>query len=360
VGDKKAAETVASKIRAKLKLGEFNFEKERPVSTFKVYADSWIKITIPATCKESTVSDYQDILDKHVLPVFGELKVSDITRGKIKDFLLDKINSGYASSTVTHMRNVVSGVLNKALDDEVISANSARGIGKIGKARDRKETINPLSANELNLLLKSVHKHYKKDYVLFLLLARTGMRIGEALALRWQDIDFMMRFIEVRQSLVRGKISTPKNGKSRCVDMSLQLTSGLKEHKLDAKKNGLAMGLGDLPEFVFTNSTGNMIDKDYWRRNIFYKALDKAELRKIRIHDLRHTYATLRISKGDNIADVSNQLGHHSVKLTLDVYHHWIPGAKKSEVDALDTLHSNAPYPHLALSQNKKEVASVG
>jgi integrase len=61
-------------------------------------------------------------------------------------------------------------------------------------------------------------------------------------------------------------------------------------------------------------------------------------IRAIRIHDLRHTYATLRISKGDNMADVSNQLGHHSVKLTMDVYYHWIPGKKKAEVDELDNL----------------------
>ena len=71
---------------------------------------------------------------------------------------------------------------------------------------------------------------------------------------------------------------------------------------------------------------------------MFNKALKKAEIRKIRIHDLRHTYATLRISKGDNIADVSKQLGHHSVKLTLDTYYHWIPGKKKSEVDGLDDI----------------------
>jgi integrase len=64
--------------------------------------------------------------------------------------------------------------------------------------------------------------------------------------------------------------------------------------------------------------------------------LEKAELRRIRIHDLRHTYATLRISKGDNIADVSNQLGHFSEAFTLKIYYHWIPGKKKSEVDELD------------------------
>lgn len=119
----------------------------------------------------------------------------------------------------------------------------------------------------------------------------------------------------------------------------------------------MALGIGEEPELVFTNSKGNPVDKDSWRRRVFNKALKKAGLRRIRIHDLRHTYATLRISAGHNIADVSGQLGHHSVKLTLDVYHHWMPGQAKSEVDALDTLHSNAPSLHPEPSKNKKEVA---
>jgi len=145
--------------------------------------------------------------------------------------------------------------------------------------------------------------------------------------------------------------------------MSLQLTETLKAHRRASKKKGFALGLGSVPEFVFTNEKGRVIDKDNWRRRIFYKALEKAELRRIRIHDLRHTYATLRISKGDNIADVSKQLGHHSVKLTLDIYYHWIPGKKKSEVDELDDpsfLHLSAPYTHPTPAENKKEVTEIG
>ena len=69
---------------------------------------------------------------------------------------------------------------------------------------------------------------------------------------------------------------------------------------------------------------------------MFDKVLEKAKLRKIRIHDTRHTYATLRISKSDNIPDVNHQLGHHSPKFTMDFYFHWLPGKKKSEVDGLD------------------------
>jgi integrase len=340
VGDKRAAEVVARKIEAKLALGDFNLEekKEKPIPLFKDCAQAFIEITVPATCKESTVRDYQDILKNHVSPIFEELLVDEITRGKVKDFLLSKLNDGYASSTVSHMRDVISGVLNQAVDDELIPANPALRLGKIIKRKDKKEAINPLSAEELKLLLDTVKEHFSDHYVLFLLLARTGMRIGEALALQWVDIDFNSRFIEVKQSIVRGEISTPKSGKSRRVDISLQLTAALKIHELESKKKGLALGLGDVPEFVFTNEKGRVIDKDNWRRRVFNKALKKAKLRTIRIHDLRHTYATLRISKGDNIADVSKQLGHHSVKLTLDTYYHWIPGKKKSEVDELDDI----------------------
>jgi integrase len=340
VGDKSAAETVASQIRAKIQLGEFDFDLDEKKSepTFKEYADSWITTTVPATCKASTVRDYKDILRIHVLPIFENLKITDITRGKIKDFLLGKINVGYAGSTVSHMKDVISGVLNKAIDDEVLSANPTYRLklGKSIKSKDQKEAIDPLTSDELKLLLDTVRVHSPDHYTLFLLLARTGLRIGEALALKWDDIDYVGRFIDVRRSLVRGKISTPKSGKSRRVDMSLQLADVLKTHPYRS-------------EYVFTNGNGGLIDKDNWRRRVFSKALENARVRRIRIHDLRHTYATLRISKGDNIADVSNQLGHHSVKLTLDVYNHWIPGKKKTEVDALDDpsyLLSSAPYTH--------------
>jgi integrase len=118
--------------------------------------------------------------------------------------------------------------------------------------------------------------------------------------------------------------------------MSPQLAEVLRGHMLESKKKGMQLGLGNHPEYVFTNRIGGFIDVNNWRRRVFNKVLEKAKLRKIRIHDLRHTYATLRISKGDNIADVSGQLGHHSVKFTLDFYYKWMPGKKKSEVDELD------------------------
>ena len=344
VGSKTAAENVANKIQARLQLGEFDFEgkDDAPEPGFEEYADSWISTIAPATCKESTVQSYKDLLRLHILPVFGSLKLKEITRGKVKDFLASKIMEGFAASSVIHMKNVISGILNKAVDDEMLPSNVALRIGKIVQKSNGDEQENgkagadPLSREETRLLLDVVDGHYPKDYPLFLLLFRTGLRIGEAFALKWGDIDFNGRFIHVQRGLSRMKIQTPKNGKTRRVDMTPQLADTLMAYKIECKKKGLALGLGDAPEYVFTNEKGGFMDVNNWRRRVFNKALEKAKLRRIRIHDTRHTYATLRLSKGDNVTDVSKQLGHHSVKLTLDIYNHWLPGGKKSEVDALD------------------------
>jgi len=354
IGDRRAAEAVARKIEAKIALGEFDFieNKQQPTPLFKECAKAWIEITVPATCKESTEDDYQLILDKHVLPVFGDVTVDEIAGGKIKEFLLRKVNDGYAASTVTHLKNVVSGVLTQAKDDGHIVANPALDLGKnfmkkikdaiksrkVSNGEEGEGEPDPLTQKELKLLLDTAQEHYLEHYPLFLFLARTGVRAGEALGLQWGDIDFNGRFVHLKRSLSRGAISTLKGKRSRRVDMSLQLAGVLKDHLVECKKKGMILGLGGYPEFVFTNSVGNPVVLNNWRKRVFWKALEKAKLRRVRIHDLRHTYATLRISKGDSITDVCGQLGHHSTKFTLDFYNHWMPGKKKSEVDELDDV----------------------
>jgi integrase len=355
VGDKAAAETVASKIRAKLQLNQFEWEPEpkkpepeKPL--FKDIATGYIEITVPATCKESTTYDYTGILKRHVLPVFEDMPIDEINSGVIKSFLFSKVNEGFSASTVSHTKNIISGVFTDAVDNELIDVNPALSLGrnfmqkitdviqsrKVSEGIENEGQADPLSAEELKLFLNAVARYYPDHHPLFLLLARTGCRIGEALGLKWGDIDFNGRFINLSRGYSRGRISTLKNKRKRQVDMSLQLAETLEAYRVQCKKKGLTLGLGDEPEWVFSNSRGNPIEASNWRRRVFNKALKKAKLRKIRIHDTRHTYATLRIAKGDNIADVSHQLGHHSPKFTMDFYYHWMPGKKKGEVDGLD------------------------
>jgi integrase len=91
-----------------------------------------------------------------------------------------------------------------------------------------------------------------------------------------------------------------------------------------------------VPEWVFINAKANPLDKNGWRKRVFYKALEKANLRKIRIHDLMHTYASLLIQANESLAYIRDQLGHHSIKVTVDIYGHLAPGGNKDAVDRLD------------------------
>ncbi len=342
VGAKSAANKVARRIEAKLASKELNIDTEA-VPTFGELAREWIGVIVPATCKPSTCSDYEGILKHHVLPAFKARPIDNITRKEIKVFILNMAKRR-SMSKAKHCKAVLSGVLKLAVEDEVISHNPALELGSLGKQQQQEATITPFTAEELDLLLDTFRAKFPHYFPLTLCLARTGMRIGEAVALEWGDIDFNSRTIHIRRASARGRIQTPKSGKSRKVDMSLQLTEVLGDMKTRRKREALARGLSKVPELVFMNTAGRMIDINHFRNRTWHKALTKAKLARRRVHDLRHTYATLRIQAGHNIADVSGQLGHHSVKFTLDQYFHWLPGQAKGEVDELDRLQLPATY----------------
>ena len=99
----------------------------------------------------------------------------------------------------------------------------------------------------------------------------------------------------------------------------------------------------NMPEWVFLNESGVPLNETHWRRGVFNKALEMAELRRIRTHDLRHTFVSLLIQAGESLAYIRDQVGHHSIKVTVDIYAHLIPGANKQAVDRLDDTPETAP-----------------
>ena len=109
----------------------------------------------------------------------------------------------------------------------------------------------------------------------------------------------------------------------------------------------LKAGWREVPEWVFVDQDGKPLDPGNLRGRVHYKACEKAKLRRVRIHDIRHSYATIRISAGHNIADVSRQLGHASIKITVDTYYHWLPRQHTGEISELDEIGKarNNPQP---------------
>ena len=104
------------------------------------------------------------------------------------------------------------------------------------------------------------------------------------------------------------------------------------------KEQTLKIGWREVPEWVFVNEDGKPLDPGNLGGRVHYKACEKAKLRRVRIHDLRHSYETIRISAGHNIADVSRQLGHESIKITVDTYYHWLPNQHTGQVAELDEI----------------------
>lgn len=316
-GPKVLAKQLAEKIQHRILLGD---QTTPVVVPFKELAAHWITAVVPARCKASTTREYQAILKNYILPEFGSLPCGEVTRAKIRDFLLKQERS---RSTVGHMKAVISGVMNEALEQAIVEVNPALQLQRLFPRKKRqREAVAPLTADELRHFLDTAKE--TGDFPLLLFLARTGARIGEAVALQWEDINWPSGYATIERSANRGRIDTTKSGHSRRVDLSPQVIATLEPLK----------GKG----FVFRDQVGGMLNPDNWRQRNFSRILEASGLRKFRIHDLRHTYATLRIAKGDNIADVSHQLGHHSVAFTLNIYYHWLPGGKKSEVSGLDSL----------------------
>jgi integrase len=335
VGNKAKAEAIASKIRDRLAEGSFQIGHQKKVPTFGEYSRKYLDGYAATNLKFSTHQGYEIILRMHLQPLV-DLQLDQITRTEIKDLIYAKLKDGLAPATVSRIKALISGILSHALEDNLISANPASRLGRHLKLKDKKADVNPLTREEARALLETVEKHYPRYYPFFLCALRTGMRLGELRGLEWGDIDFRGGFIEVHRAHVRSQVTTPKNRKSRRVDMSPQLAETLKELRTRRKREALTKGWAKMPRCVFINKAGHVLDEGNLRRRVFYPALAKAGMRHIRLHDLRHTYASMLIQNGESLADVRDQLGHSSIQVTVDIYGHLVPEANQQAVARLD------------------------
>ena len=265
IGDKKAAQKVARMVEARLALNDFNLgdRDDKDVPSFRAYAETWL--TLPHDWKESTRISYRFNFSKHVFPEFGNVRLDEIRRKDVKAFFDKLLGDGLNPSTVGVIRAGLSGVLNHALDSELIESNPGLGLkiqGKKKKALD----VDPLTEEEAQGLLEEAKGFRGGTYHPPLLCGlRTGMRIGEIQALKWGDIDFNGRFIEVRRSWRHGRITETKNRKRRRVDMTMHLTETLKALRVLQKKRALKNGRG-VSEWVFADETGQIMCREAFRR----------------------------------------------------------------------------------------------
>ena len=335
--DKGVALEVARKIGARLTLGEFDIDEEKKeIPTFKEYSDLWLSSYIKPLRRPSTYERYQDLLERHISPIIGKIPLDQIKRANIRDLLLDLHGKGLSKSTISLMRDVISGPMAYAVDAELIPMNPTTGLIKsLHIEQDKREHLSPLTPEEVSLFLKTCDEHFREYYPFFLCAFRTGMRLGELLALQYGDVDWNGKFIEVKRSYKLGRLSPTKTGKARRVDMSDHLIETLQGLLTIRKKEGFQMGLGEAVEGIFYRQ-GIPMEQNYIRR-VFKRILQRAGLRDIRFHDIRHTFASLLLSDGVTPVYVKEQMGHSSIQMTVDIYGHLIPSSNRAAVNRLDT-----------------------
>ena len=334
--NKALAKEFKEKLEAKLKLGSIGIESKTGVK-FEDFAQTWLD-RIRHTRKLSTHADYESMLNRELLPTFKDYDLEDITREKVKAFGFACLKKGQSPKTVQNLIRGLSGLLNHAIEDGLLTVNPALNPGRFLPSVQKARAIDPLTREEVATLLKTAHERNARLYPLLLCALRTGLRQGELIALQWEDLDFHGRFIDVRRNYARGKLTTPKSGKSRRVDMSLSLAQTLKDLYTERQLETAANGWREVPRWVFCNEEGRPLHHNHLRKGLFYRLLKATGMRKIRFHDLRHTFASLLLQQGESPVYVREQMGHSSIQVTVDLYGHLIPGGNKQAVDKLDTL----------------------
>ena len=372
--DKRLANEIAKKLEAKLVLGDVGFvsNEKQCVPTLREYVYGWERnqTFIPGwydkvaklSLKNSTRVGYKRILDHYLMPVFGEIRLSDIGTRQIADFVYSQVSLGLRSGTVKNIKNCLGAVLKHAHNpDCYIQSNPARGV-EIPHPENEKPARepDPLTWNEREHLEGVFERYFPKFYPLVVAGFRTGLRIGELMGLKWEDIDFYNKLIQVQRNVALGRITTPKSKSSqRQVRMTTQLAALLKDHRRRTKEEKLRKGWADLPEWVFCNEEGGLINYGNFVYRVWNKAMEKSGLRRRTPHDMRHSYATLRLSKGDSLAEVSKEMGHSNPDITYRTYYKWLPKESRSNIDELDGEVENATNRNLSATENEKGLASV-
>ena len=324
---RKAAELL--KVRIERELAEGSYGKNKPEDPyFSEFCDRFLEIK-KRQVKSSTLLDYSRVIDNHLIPFFRNVYLSDITPSLIQDFISELAKKDISSATQNKIFRCLRVVIHQAQVLELINRDPTYAI----KApRIEKKEMHYLTQEEVTRLLEVANGRLK---AILAVACFSGLRQGEILALRWMDIDFESRIIKVVRTYDPDYgFSEPKSKDSRrAVPMPSILLRILNDHHACVSERH--------PEnLVFTNSKGNPINRSNLVRREFEIALIDAGIRRIRFHDLRHTYASLCIAAGMDPKALQRAMGHSSIQVTMDIYAHLFPGSYDIPLSRLDEMFS--------------------
>jgi integrase len=291
----------------------------------------------------STYEVHRHMIEPHIVPALGRLKLKDLNPAHVRSLYREKLNSGLSAATVRRLHSILRKALKQAVLNGLIPRNVCDAV-KPPKV-ERKE-ITPLNSKQVKALLHAVSTAGDRLEALYVLAIHTGMRQGELLGLKWEDVDLERGLLRLRYALIReggravlGDLKTPKSRRS--VPLTCTAVDALRSHLERQLEEMERMGslYYQSGSLVFATEHGTLINLSNLRNRSFKPLLRRAfgeDGPDICFHDLRHTCATLLLCQGTHPKLVQELLGHVTIAMTLDTYSHFLPSMGEQTVKAME------------------------
>ncbi len=302
------------------------------------FLDQWLSDVIRPTVRPWTYKGYEVHVRLHLKPALGRVPLERLTALQVQKLINDKSQAGLRPKTVRYLLGTLRSALNQAIRWQLVSRNVAT---LVDGPRIEQYEIQPLSPDEARHFL--AHIAGDRLEALYSVALTMGLRQGEALGLRWQDIDLEMGYLRVSKQLQRfnGKLQLvePKTKRSRrTIAMPSTIGRGLAKHRSIQEVERKSAGVRWVDTgLVFTTSLGTGLEGTAITKD-FHRKLERAGLPQRRFHDLRHSCATLLLVQGVSPRVVMDVLGHSQIGLTMNTYSHVIPDLRREAARRMDDL----------------------
>ncbi|MGI8865136.1 MAG: tyrosine-type recombinase/integrase, partial [Rubrobacteraceae bacterium] len=309
--------------------------------TLSEYLHRWLADSVKDTGRQRTYERYESLVRVHIVPALGRVKLKALTPAHARALYRQKLDSGLSPRTVNYIHVTLHKALSQAVGDGLVQRNAAQ----VKAPRPEKPEIRPLSPEQARKLIKTANETGARYAALYVLALHTGMREGELLGLQWGDVDLEASeaapTLQVRRTLSETrtghKFELPKSGRGRSIKLSRKAVEALRSHrKVQAGERLAAGSLWRDNGLVFPTTTGTTTSGTNLLGRYFRPLLKRADLPPVRLHDLRHTCATILLMAGKHPKYVQELLGHASISITLDTYSHVIEGMDGGLGDAMD------------------------
>lgn len=298
------------------------------IPTFEEFVGEWV-VENKIQWKKSHYKNIKMIIESYLIPVFGNIRLNEITRPSLIKFrasIADSRRTGVteklSNDWINHVMTPLRGILNEA----ALRFDFPTPFINIKPLKIDRTAIEPFSLSEVQYFLENIRDDFRNYYTVRFF---TAMRTAEIDGLKWQFVNLERCEILIQETLVDGNVETPKTSASyRSIQLSQPVVDALKrQRKVTGNKT-----------YVFCNASGNPLEHRNVTKRIWYPALDEMRIKRRRPYQTRHTCATLWLAAGENPEWIAKQMGHSTTKMLFEVYSRYVPNATRQDGSAFDRL----------------------